>query len=59
MYCGQGLKAASVLPENLEKAVNFPDKGRISTRLKVHEFKVTSPAAPPHSHTALLCGSNL
>lgn len=55
--CGQGLKVARVLPENLEKALNFPDKGRISTGLKVQEFKVTSPAAPPHSHTAPLCRS--
>lgn len=53
--CGQGPKAARVLPENLEKALNFPDKGSIFTRLKVQEFKVTSPAAPPHSHTARLC----
>lgn len=57
MSFGQGLKAAGVLPGNLEKALNFPDKGRISTGLKVQEFKVTSPAAPPHSHTRLRRGS--
>lgn len=49
---GQGLKAARVLPENLEKALNFPDKRRISSRLEVQEFKVTFPAVPLHSHTA-------
>lgn len=54
---GQGPKVAHVLPENLEEVLNFPDRGSIFTRPKVHKFKVTSPAAPPHSHTELLFGS--
>lgn len=55
MSHSQGPRAARVLPENLEKALNFPDKGRISTGPKVEKFKVTSAAAPPpHSHTARL-----
>ena len=43
---GQGPRAAGVLPGNSEKDLTFPDKGRISTGLKVQESKVTSPAPP-------------